>query len=62
MIEFFRFDLRYQLRQPLLWITALALMLAAWFSAGSDAFRNDPDLARAGGRALHRTCLIVYDG
>ncbi|GAB2861562.1 M1 family metallopeptidase [Pseudoduganella ginsengisoli] len=37
--EFFRFDLRYQLRQPLLWIVALALMLTAGLSAGSDAFR-----------------------
>ncbi|MBY0241921.1 MAG: hypothetical protein K2X55_21675, partial [Burkholderiaceae bacterium] len=37
--EFFRFDLRYQLRQPLLWIVALALMLIAGLSAGSDAAR-----------------------
>ncbi|PWF44369.1 M1 family aminopeptidase [Massilia glaciei] len=37
--EFFRFDLRYQLRQPLLWLTALALSAMAFMSAGSDAFR-----------------------
>lgn len=37
--EFFRFDLRFQLRQPLLWIVALTLMLIAGLSAGSDAFR-----------------------
>lgn len=35
--EFFRFDLRYQLRQPLLWIVAVALAAIAFLSAGSDA-------------------------
>jgi ABC-2 type transport system permease protein len=37
--EFFRFDLRYQLRQPLLWLTALALSVMAFMSASNDAFR-----------------------
>jgi hypothetical protein len=37
--EFFRFDLRYQLRQPLLWVTTLPLALIAFLSAGSDSFR-----------------------
>ncbi|MYN46029.1 ABC transporter permease [Pseudoduganella sp. FT93W] len=37
--EFFRFDVRYQLRQPLLWMVTLALMLLGWFSASSDAIR-----------------------
>jgi ABC-2 type transport system permease protein len=37
--EFFRFDLRYQLRQPLLWLTALALSTMAFMSAGNDSFR-----------------------
>jgi len=37
--EFFRFDLRYQLRQPLLWIVAVALAAIAFLSAGSDAVR-----------------------
>ena len=33
--EFFRFDLRYQLRQPLLWIVASVLALLAFLSAGT---------------------------
>lgn len=37
--EFFKFDLRYQLRQPLLWITTLALVLMAFMSASNDGFR-----------------------
>ncbi|UXI69035.1 ABC transporter permease/M1 family aminopeptidase [Tahibacter amnicola] len=37
--EFFRFDLRYHLRQPLLWVMAIALMAIAFTSAGSDAMR-----------------------
>ena len=37
--EFFRFDLRYQLRQPLLWLTALALSAMAFMSASNDSFR-----------------------
>lgn len=37
--EFFRFDLRYQLRQPLLWIVAIVLAALAFVSAGSDAVR-----------------------
>ncbi len=37
--EFFRFDLRYQLRQPLLWLTAIALSAMAFMSASNDSFR-----------------------
>jgi ABC-2 type transport system permease protein len=37
--EFFKFDLRYQLRQPLLWITTVALVLMAFMTASNDAFR-----------------------
>jgi ABC-2 type transport system permease protein len=37
--EFFRFDLRFQLRQPLLWLTAIALSAMAFMSAGNDSFR-----------------------
>lgn len=37
--EFLKFDLRYQLRQPLLWLTTLPLMLIAFLSAGSDSVR-----------------------
>jgi ABC-2 type transport system permease protein len=37
--EFFRFDLRYQLRQPLLWIAGAALALAGFLTASSDSFR-----------------------
>ncbi len=37
--EFFKFDLRFQLRQPLLWITTAALLLIAFLTAGSDGFR-----------------------
>lgn len=37
--EFFRFDLRYQLRQPLLWLTAFALSAMAFMSASNDSFR-----------------------
>ncbi|MES2015556.1 MAG: M1 family aminopeptidase [Pseudomonadota bacterium] len=37
--EFFKFDLRYQLRQPLLWLTTAALMLMAFMSSSNDAFR-----------------------
>jgi len=37
LLEFFRFDLRYQLRQPLLWVTALVLGLLAFGATTSDA-------------------------
>jgi ABC-type transport system involved in multi-copper enzyme maturation permease subunit len=37
--EFFRFDLRYQLRQPLLWVVAVAMAAMAFLSASNDAFR-----------------------
>jgi ABC-type transport system involved in multi-copper enzyme maturation permease subunit len=35
--EFFRFDLRYQLRQPLLWVSGLVFALMAFGAASSDA-------------------------
>jgi ABC-type transport system involved in multi-copper enzyme maturation permease subunit len=37
--EFFRFDLRYQLRQPMLWLVTIALAAMAFASAGSTSFR-----------------------
>jgi ABC-2 type transport system permease protein len=37
--EFFRFDLRYQLRQPMLWLATIALAGMAFASAGSTSFR-----------------------
>ncbi|STR18336.1 ABC-type transport system involved in multi-copper enzyme maturation, permease component [Janthinobacterium lividum] len=37
--EFFRFDLRYQLRQPLLWLMTVPLMAGAFLTAGSPTFR-----------------------
>lgn len=36
-LEFFRFDLRYQLRQPLLWLSGLIFGLLAFGAASSDA-------------------------
>lgn len=36
-LEFFRFDLRYQLRQPLLWLSGLIFGLMAFGAASSDA-------------------------
>jgi ABC-type transport system involved in multi-copper enzyme maturation permease subunit len=35
--EFFRFDLRYQLRQPLLWLITLALAAMAFAAAGNPS-------------------------
>lgn len=37
--EFFRFDLRYHLRQPMLWLVTLALAGMAFASAGSTSLR-----------------------
>lgn len=37
--EFFKFDLKYQLRQPLLWITTAAMVLMGFMTASNDAFR-----------------------
>jgi ABC-type transport system involved in multi-copper enzyme maturation permease subunit len=36
--EFFRFDLRYQLRQPMLWLVTIVLAAMAFASAGSTSF------------------------
>ena len=51
-LEFFRFDLRHQLRQPLLWLSGLIFGLMAFGAASSDAvqvggavgnvYRNSP--------------------
>ena len=41
-IEFFRFDLRYQLRQPLLWIVTLPLALLAFLTAGTSVRIGGP--------------------
>ena len=35
--EFFRFDLRYQLRQPLLWVSGMVFALMAFGASSSDA-------------------------
>jgi hypothetical protein len=36
-LEFFRFDLRYQLRQPLLWLSGVIFALMAFGASSSDA-------------------------
>ena len=36
-LEFFRFDLRYQLRQPLLWVSGLVFALMAFGASSSDS-------------------------
>ena len=36
-LEFFRFDLRYQLRQPLLWLSGFIFALMAFGASSSDA-------------------------
>lgn len=38
-LEFFKFDVRYQLRQWMLWITTVPMMAIAFVSAGSDGAR-----------------------
>ncbi len=38
-LEFFMFDLRYQLRQPILWISMAALVFMAVMSASNDGAR-----------------------
>ncbi len=37
--EFFKFDLRYQLRQPLLWVSALVLAAMAFGASSTDAIQ-----------------------
>ncbi|HWW70165.1 MAG TPA: ABC transporter permease subunit, partial [Duganella sp.] len=39
LLEFFKFDLRYQLRQPLLWVSGLILGLMAFGATTSDAIQ-----------------------
>jgi ABC-type transport system involved in multi-copper enzyme maturation permease subunit len=38
-LEFFRFDLRYQLRQPLLWVAAFLFGMMAFGASSSDAIQ-----------------------
>ncbi len=38
-LEFFKYDVRYQLRQWMLWITTVPMMAIAFVSAGSDGAR-----------------------
>ncbi|MBV1776213.1 hypothetical protein KSF73_10870 [Burkholderiaceae bacterium DAT-1] len=38
-LEFFRFDLKYQLRQPLLWVSAVIFALIAFGATSSDAIQ-----------------------
>ena len=44
---FFSFDLRYHLRQPLLWLSALPLALLAFISASSDTARIGGSIGNA---------------
>jgi len=44
---FFSFDLRYHLRQPLLWLSTLPLMLLAFISASSDTARIGGSIGNA---------------
>ena len=39
LLEFFKFDLRYQLRQPLLWLNGLMLAVLAFGATTSDAIQ-----------------------
>jgi ABC-2 type transport system permease protein len=39
LLEFFKFDLRYQLKQPLLWLTGILLGLLAFGASTSDAIQ-----------------------
>ncbi len=44
---FFSFDLRYHLRQPLLWLSTLPLVLIAFHSASSETARIGGDIGNA---------------
>ena len=52
--EFFRFELRYQLRQPLLWVTAFVFGLMAF-----GAFTSDAVTIGGGVGNVHRNAPIV---
>jgi ABC-2 type transport system permease protein len=52
--EFFRFDLKYQLRQPLLWVSGVVFGLMAYFATSSDAVVVGGALGN-----IHRNAPIV---
>ncbi|MQA41511.1 M1 family aminopeptidase [Rugamonas aquatica] len=54
LMEFFTFDLRYQLRQPLLWVTGLILGLLAFGAATSDAIQVGGAIGN-----VHRNAPVV---
>ena len=54
LMEFFKFDLRYQLRQPLLWVTGLILGLMAFGAATSDAIQVGGAIGN-----VHRNAPVV---
>ena len=52
--EFFRFDLKYQLRQPLLWVSGVVFAVMAYFATSSDAVQIGGALGN-----IHRNAPIV---
>src|SRR5690606_21161775 len=52
--EFFRFELREQLRSPLLWLLALLLALMAFGAASSDAIQIGGSIGN-----VHRNAPVV---
>lgn len=54
LMEFFKFDLRYQLRQPLLWVTGMILALMAFGAATSDAIQVGGAIGN-----VHRNAPVV---
>jgi ABC-type transport system involved in multi-copper enzyme maturation permease subunit len=52
--EFFQFDLKYQLRQPLLWVSAAVFGLMAYFATSSDAVQIGGSLGN-----IYRNAPIV---
>src|SRR5471032_1984990 len=54
LMEFFKFDLRYQLRQPLLWVTGMILRLMAFGAATSDAIQVGGAIGN-----VHRNAPVV---
>ncbi|WP_308601801.1 ABC transporter permease subunit [Massilia sp. Dwa41.01b] len=57
--EFFRFDLRYQLRQPMLWLVMVVLAAMAFASAGSTSFRIGAGPAGIGNVHLNAPGVIA---
>src|SRR5471032_2030748 len=54
LLEFFKFDLRYQLRQPLLWLTGLILGLMAFGATTSDSVQIGGAIGN-----VHRNAPVV---